>query len=225
MKLYSRPLSPYSARVRVALYVKEVAFDHEVVEMGWSKNADFLKVNPLARIPVLELDDGTRLVESSAIVEYIDEAFPSAPRLRSPDLVTRATQRALAQIVEHEVLKPMMDVFMDADQKRDVSASRARLDTGLTNAERLLTDNLIRTTIVDAILLPTRFSLGNLERFAQPARPVGALPANPVLRANGPRDPGARPRVAGDGGGPERLHDLASDPAVKDAIDRPGAPN
>ena len=170
MKLYSRPLSPYSARVRVALYAKELPFEHVVPEMGWSKDATFLALNPVGRIPVLELASGERLIESSAIVEYLDDAHP-APALRAESAVDRAAERALVQLIEHDVLKPMMDVFVQVDQKQDASAARTKLARGLTHVERLLTPARThagagRVTIVDAILLPVRHSLRSLEQFA-----------------------------------------------------------
>lgn len=171
MKLYSRPLSPYSARVRVALYAKGLAFEHEVVEMGWSKSPAFLAVNPLGKIPVLELDDGTRLIESSAIVEYLDDAHPTPP-LRAEAPRARAAERALTLLVEHEVLKPMMDVFMLLDGKKDASEAQRKLATGLEHVERFLRNdaNLVhagahRVTLADTILLPVRYSLGSLVTF------------------------------------------------------------
>lgn len=171
MKLYSRPLSPYSARVRVALHAKGLAFQHEIVEMGWSKNPAFLEVNPLGRVPVLELDDGTRLIESSAIVEYLDDAHPEPP-LRSPDPRARARERALALLAEHDVLKPMMDVFILVDRKQDASEAQQKLATGMKHVERCLDADASlvhagarRVTLADAILLPVRHSLASLVSF------------------------------------------------------------
>lgn len=171
MKLYSRPLSPYSARVRVALYAKGLAFHHEVVEMGWSKDPAFLEVNPLGRVPVLELDDGTRLVESSAIVEFLDDAHPEPP-LRAATPLHRAKERAVTLLAEHDVLKPMMNVFILLDRKADATAALDGLANGLKHVERFLAEDATlihagakRVTIADTILLPVRHSLASLVTF------------------------------------------------------------
>ena len=172
MKLYSRPLSPYCARVRVALYAKSIAFEHVVVEMGWSRDPSFRAISPLGRIPVLELDDGSHLMESAAIVEYLDEAFPQAP-MNATTPFDRAKMRALVLHAEHDILAPMMACFILVDRKADAATlapARQKLDDGLRHVERLLADTHLvhpgRVTLADAILLPVRHSLASLTSFA-----------------------------------------------------------
>ncbi len=164
MKLYSRPLSPYSARVRVALYHKGIDVELVVPEMGWSKDPAFLAVSALGRIPVLVLDDGTTLVESGPIVEYLDDARPE-PAMRPADPAARARLRAFTQIVEHDVMATMMTVFGQVYAKQDHAAAMARLTEGLRHTERML-EETPGVTIADAMLVPTRFNLDSLERFA-----------------------------------------------------------
>jgi maleylpyruvate isomerase len=189
MKLYSRPLSPYSARVRVALYHKGIDFEHVVPEMGWSKDPAFLAVNPLGRIPVLVLADGTTLVESGPIVEYLDDAHPE-PAMRPADPAARAQLRAFTQIVEHDVMATMMTVFGQVYAKQDHAASMARLTEGLRHIERML-EETPGVTIADAMLVPVRFNLDSLQRFAgapsllEPFPKIGAyrkkIDATPAL--------------------------------------------
>lgn len=200
MKLYSRPLSPYCARVRVALYAKSIAFEHVVVEMGWSKDPAFRAMSPLGRIPVLELDDGRHLVESAALVEYLDEAYPQAP-MNATTPFDRAKMRALALHAEHDVLAPMMSCFVMVDRKADAETLgpvRQKLEDGLRQVERLLADTQLvhpgRVTLADAILLPVRHSLGSLSAFAnEPA----LLEPHPRLRryADTAREVGALAQV------------------------------
>ncbi len=164
MKLHSRPLSPYSARVRVALYHKGVDFEHVVPEMGWGKDPTFLALNPLGRVPVLVTDDGTALVESGPIVEYLEEAHP-VPAMLPRGAAQRAKIRAFTQIVEHDVMANMMTVFGQVYTKQDHTAAMGRLTEGLRHAERML-EETPEITIADAILVPVRFNLDSLQRFA-----------------------------------------------------------
>ena len=193
MKLYSRPLSPYSARVRVALYTKALAFETITPEMGWAKDPAFLELNPIGRIPVLVLDDGTKLIESGPIVEYLEDAFPDPPMLPR-DPVERARARALTQLLEHDVLGTLMPLFLLFDKKRRgvldedgrdvqaIEAAAAKLHAALRHVEAALPSKGLaqgeHVTTVDAIFLPVRFNLDSLVTFA--AMP-GLLDAYPRI--------------------------------------------
>ena len=81
MVLYGRNLSPFTRRVAIwcALQGREIE-RRELMVAG----ADFEEIkahNPVARVPILILDDGTHLIESFAICDYLDETAPNATRL------------------------------------------------------------------------------------------------------------------------------------------------
>jgi glutathione S-transferase len=81
MILYGRDLSPFVRRIAVwcALQGREVE-RRQITVMG--EDFERLKgMNPLARVPVLELDDGTRLIDSFAIGDWLDETSPNGVRL------------------------------------------------------------------------------------------------------------------------------------------------
>ena len=81
MILYGRNLSPFTRRV--ALWCAMQGRQIERRELG-VVGADFEEVakhNPVARVPILELEDGTRLIESFAICDYLDETAPEGRRL------------------------------------------------------------------------------------------------------------------------------------------------
>jgi glutathione S-transferase len=59
---------------------------------GEQRSAEFLKKNPFAGVPILELDDGTVIAETLAIMEYLEELYPNPP-LIGADPVTRALVR------------------------------------------------------------------------------------------------------------------------------------
>ncbi len=73
-KLYHVPLSPFCRKVRLSLAEKKI--DCELVEERyWEKDADFLRRNPAAKVPVLRVD-GMVMAESVAICEYLEECYP-----------------------------------------------------------------------------------------------------------------------------------------------------
>ncbi|GAA6145910.1 MAG: glutathione S-transferase family protein [Pseudomonadota bacterium] len=75
MKLYDNPHAPNPRRVRMVLAEKGIEYDREELDLGAGDNLkeDFSAKNPFAKVPVLELDDGLCLSETSAICRYLDE--------------------------------------------------------------------------------------------------------------------------------------------------------
>ena len=104
MKLYNYFRSSASFRVRIALHLKGLAFDYVPVHLakGEQKKPEFGAITSEGLVPVLELDDGRRLTQSMAIIEYLDETHPQ-PALLPADALGRARVRALAQIVACEI--------------------------------------------------------------------------------------------------------------------------
>ncbi len=81
MKLYDGGRAPNPRRVRIFLAEKGIAVPLEPVDLGslQHKSAAYSAVNPLQRLPALELDDGTVLTESIAICRYFEELQPEPP--------------------------------------------------------------------------------------------------------------------------------------------------
>ena len=112
MKLYDRGPAPNPRRVRVFLAEKGIAVPMVPVDLGAleHKSADFERINPLQRVPVLVLDDGSAIAESIAICRYFEELHPE------PALFGRGA-REVAQIemwnrrLELNLLYPVMHVF------------------------------------------------------------------------------------------------------------------
>ena len=104
MKLYNYFRSSASFRVRIALHLKGLPFEYVPVHIakGEHKQAAWAGVLTEGLVPAPKLDDGTRLTQSMAIIEYLDETQPGA-RLLPTDALGRARVRALAQIVACEI--------------------------------------------------------------------------------------------------------------------------
>ena len=86
-------------RVRIALTLKGLKFERKFLSF---KDKDlvspaFLKVNPLAQIPAVEID-GDVITQSLAIIDYLDEKYPQ-PKLLPNDLKKRAKARQIAEII------------------------------------------------------------------------------------------------------------------------------
>ena len=83
MKIIETKLAPNPRRVRIFLAEKGIAVPYEEVDLmkGALKTPEFTKLNPVQRVPVLVLDDGTAISETVAICRYFEESKPSAPHL------------------------------------------------------------------------------------------------------------------------------------------------
>ncbi|MES2975541.1 MAG: maleylacetoacetate isomerase [Pseudomonadota bacterium] len=104
MKLYNYFRSSASFRVRIALQLKGLAYEYVPVHIarGDHKKAPYAQVAADTLVPVLEMDDGTRLSQSMAIIEYLEETFPAVPLL-PVGAPGRARVRALAQSIACEI--------------------------------------------------------------------------------------------------------------------------
>jgi maleylpyruvate isomerase len=95
--------SSASFRVRIALNVKGLPYTRAPLKFreGEHRSAEYLKLNPQGLVPALEHDDAT-IVQSLAIIEYLDEIAPEPPLLpRQP--AARAAVRAMALVVACEM--------------------------------------------------------------------------------------------------------------------------
>jgi maleylacetoacetate isomerase len=103
MKLYTYFRSSAAYRVRVALALKGLSYDAVRVHLmkGEQYGAEYSAVNPQNLVPVLE-DEGQRLYQSLAIMQYIDETWPQPPLLPA-DRLGRARVRSLALLIACEI--------------------------------------------------------------------------------------------------------------------------
>ena len=104
MKLFNAARSSASFRVRIALNLKGLPFEYVPVGLvkGDQFKDDFRALNPAELVPVLQIDDGSTLVQSLAIIEYLDEKYPQPPLLPH-DPLGRAYVRAIALAIACEI--------------------------------------------------------------------------------------------------------------------------
>ena len=153
MKLYCFPIAPNPTRVRLYLAEKRaaggsLAVSEQQVDLraGQQREAAHLARHPLGKLPVLELDDGSFLCESLAIIEYLEELEPEPALIgRTPE--QRARVRELERIAELAVLGPIAGIVhatrspLGLPPAPELAAqARARLPDGLGVLETRLSD-------------------------------------------------------------------------------------
>lgn len=176
MKLYSYFRSSASYRVRIALNLKGIDYDIAPVHLvkGEQNSDDYATKNPSQLIPALELDDGTLISQSMAILEYLDEVYPTPPLLPSTP-ADKAIVRSMCHIIASDthplnnlrVLKYLTgELGIGDDQKQRWYAHW--IQTNFSALEKMLARYSGRhafgddITMADVLLVPQVY---NAERF------------------------------------------------------------
>lgn len=174
MKLYTYFRSGAAWRVRIGLHWKGIPFDSVAIDLrtGAQAGAAWRARNPQGLIPALELDDGSLLTQSLAILEWLEETFPQQPFLPE-DPVLRARIRAVALAIAADIhpvqnlgVLKRVEAISDADGAR--SWARETLERGLGAVEALIRANDgpfafgSQPTLADIVIVP---QLLNARRF------------------------------------------------------------
>tara|TARA_Y100000588_G_scaffold387839_1_gene486593 strand:- start:455 stop:1120 length:666 start_codon:yes stop_codon:yes gene_type:complete len=91
--VYHLPFSPFSRKVRLILAEKQLEFDLRLEDV-WRPREEYLALNPAGQVPVL-VDGALVIADSTAIAEYLEEAYPS-PTLIGQSPAERAEARRLS---------------------------------------------------------------------------------------------------------------------------------
>ena len=109
MKLHNRDNSPYATRVRIQLRHKQLPI--EICEPAESyRTPEFRAVFPLGKIPLLELDDGRMLAESTVIMDYLEDVFPE-PSMRFEDPYLRAVDGMYSRWADTHMAPALFPLF------------------------------------------------------------------------------------------------------------------
>ena len=103
MKLIASLTSPFARKVRVVLAEKKIDCPLEL-DMPWDTNSKVSEYNPLGKVPVLLMDDGSSLFDSRVIVEYLDSISP----------VARLFPQERRQLIEARRWEALADGICDA---------------------------------------------------------------------------------------------------------------
>ncbi|WMS42257.1 glutathione S-transferase [Acuticoccus sp. MNP-M23] len=116
MKLVGRDLSPYVRRVAIWLTLQERAFEREILGTFDPEVMDRLNaVHPSRRVPALVLDDGTSLIESFAICDYLDETMPHLRLVPESGPARRVTLQRIA--LAHSTTEKIVAVFYEKGRR------------------------------------------------------------------------------------------------------------
>jgi maleylpyruvate isomerase len=169
--------STASFRVRIALNLKSIAYEQAThdLRIGEQRNEDYLGLAPQGLVPALEVD-GVSLIQSLAIIEWIDEVWPN-PALLPLDPLDRSIVRSMAQIIASDIhplnnlrVLTMLRQKLDADEAQ-ISAWIARwIQEGFAALEVLVgrhggqfcfgdTPSLVDCCLVPQIYAARRFTV------------------------------------------------------------------
>jgi maleylacetoacetate isomerase len=177
MQLYTYYRSSAAFRVRIALALKNLPYESIPIHLGRGEHLhDYYRaINPQRRVPALLLDDGNLLIQSLAIIEYLDEIYPSPPLLPS-DPIARAHARAVAQIISCDIhpvnnagtRKRLTEQFGANDQALDAWTAHW-IREGFAAVDKLIEPGPYafgdRVTIADLCIVPQVY---NARRFHIP---------------------------------------------------------
>jgi maleylpyruvate isomerase len=179
VKLYSYFRSSAAYRARIALNLKGIPYETESIHLtkggGRQHTPEYRAINPQRRVPALKLDNGEVLIQSLAIIEYLDETHP-APPLLPGDPVARAHVRAVAQAIACDI-HPLNNTSPLFYLKNGLKHDQAQINTwyaywvtvGFEAVEALLRPGPYafgsEVTLADICLVP---QVANARRFNVP---------------------------------------------------------
>lgn len=170
MQLYSYFRSSAAYRVRIALALKDLSYETVPIHLVKAQHTEeaFISVNPQGRVPALKLDSNGVLIQSLAIIDYLDETHPQPPLLPF-DPLERARVRAVAHIIAMDI-HPLGNTgprnYLINKLKHDLETvdawTRHWIETGFSAIERLISPSPFcfgsRPTLADVSLVPQVFN-------------------------------------------------------------------
>jgi glutathione S-transferase len=144
LKFYYNPVSGSALRVWIALLEKEIPFEPIIVNLdGDQFDEGFTNINPLQRIPVV-IDNGVRVVESLAILDYLEAKYPAKSLM--PSGAEDIAKVRMVEMIAINELQPALLLLtrplvgLDVDDRK-LEAAKERIVAVLMFFEDLLSDN------------------------------------------------------------------------------------
>lgn len=171
MRIFSSPISPFGERVSIAARAKGIPLERAKLPDGGLQSAEYLAINPIGKIPVLVADSGSVIPESVAILNYLEDRFPT-PSLRPADPEQRARMNVAICIMDTYVMASVIRTFphLDATTRdpRIVADEVGRWRAGLAALGHFMALPMPEAdagvTLADCVLAP---SLHLSERIAE----------------------------------------------------------
>lgn len=189
MELYSYYQSSAAYRVRIGLNLKRIRYEIRPIDLGKdggeNRKLTYLVINPQGKVPALTLDDGRVLLQSLAILEYLDERIPLPPLLPL-DITERAHARTVANIIAcdiHPLNNSAVRSFLRHQMKADKDAIRKWSLHWLTEGFRAI-ESIIdganfcfgdQPTLADICLVPQVFNARRIDMDLSPFPKIVAV--------------------------------------------------
>lgn len=196
MDLYNYFRSTSSYRVRIALALKQLDYNylsvHLVKDGGQHHLPEYRRLNPQGRVPTLRTDEGELVIQSPAIIEYLEERFPE-PALLPEAPLARAQVRAVAAIIGCDI-QPLQNLAalnqlraLGLNEEQVMIWIRHWIRSGLQSVEALIGDQGFcfgEAGLADVYLLPQVYAahrfgvdLTEMPRIRRVAQLAGEHPA------------------------------------------------
>lgn len=140
LKFYYAPLSPVARRVRLALLEKGIAFEPVLLSLdGDQLQPEFLEINPFHHVPVV-VDDGFRIVESLAILDYLEAKYPT-PTLLPTQPEALATVRMVEMVTANELFPQTIPLIYENEESPTFAQAKQHIDKVLEFFTQVLGDS------------------------------------------------------------------------------------
>jgi glutathione S-transferase len=141
LQFYYNPLSPLSRRVWITLLEKEIPFTSILVNLkeGEQFKREFLAINPFHHVPVI-IDDGLRILESLAILDYLECKYPQNPLL--PKDPSQLAKVKMAQMVANsELASLVIPLINETEDSPQLKKAKRKITRILNFLAELLADD------------------------------------------------------------------------------------
>jgi glutathione S-transferase len=205
MKLHGSLTSPYVRKVRILLREKGIACDF-VVSDPWDEASMVPRLNPLGKVPALELDDGSTLFDSPVIIEYLDSLgseslLPASGELRWQVLRWQALgdgilDVAVTRLLETRRPEELQSSASISHQESKVARSLAFIDKANKGKHYLVDDCFTLADLTIGVALEYvdfRYPHNWREQFPHIALRLAGLSTRPSFSETVP--PGMEPAV------------------------------
>ncbi len=193
MKLYFAPgtcsLAQHIALIEAGLSFEAVQVSTKTHQL--KDGSDFYAINPLGYVPVLELDDGTRLTEGPAIGQYIADLAPQSQLAPANGTLARYQLQSLLNFLGTELHKSFQPLFTPGTPEETKAMAHTKLASRFSHANQLLAGRSYLTgetfTIADAYLFNVtnwaRLVKVDLQPYANLAAFMERVAARPAVQA------------------------------------------
>jgi glutathione S-transferase len=139
LKFYYNPRSPMARRVWQYLLEKGIEYEPILLNLnGDQLKDDYLKINPFHHVPAI-VDDGFRVIESLAILDYLETKYPT-PALLPKDAQALATVKMVQMVSTNELLPKVIALIFESEDSQKCLQAKHNIDIVMKFFTNLLGD-------------------------------------------------------------------------------------